>query len=113
MGDMACARQTTARMPGRADPFAPVLLALAVIVLAAALGRRAAGLLGAPATLMLAVMLWPSHFVDWPARSISDAGRQRHADRRVRERRDRWHLRAQRPLTFVTSLRYGLLVTTC
>src|SRR5467141_890960 len=60
MGDMACARQTTARMPGRADPFAPVLLALAVIVLAAALGRRAAGLLGAPATLMLAVMLWPS-----------------------------------------------------
>ena len=60
MGDMACARQTTARMPGHADPFAPVLLALAVIVLAAALGRRAAGLLGAPATLMLAVMLWPS-----------------------------------------------------
>src|SRR6267143_1330182 len=60
MGDMACARQTTARMPGHADPFAPVLLALAVIVLAAALGRRAAGLLGAPATLMLEVMLWPS-----------------------------------------------------
>ena len=36
---------------GHADPFAPILLALAVIVLAAAIGRRAAGLVGQPAVL--------------------------------------------------------------
>jgi Kef-type K+ transport system membrane component KefB len=36
---------------GHADPFAPVLLELAVVGLAAALGRRAAGLVGQPAVL--------------------------------------------------------------
>jgi Kef-type K+ transport system membrane component KefB len=36
---------------GHADPFAPILLELAVVVLAAALGRRAAGLVGQPAVL--------------------------------------------------------------
>jgi Na+:H+ antiporter len=36
---------------GHADPFAPVLLELAVVVLAAAIGRRAAGLAGQPAVL--------------------------------------------------------------
>ena len=36
---------------GHADPFAPVLLELAVVVLAAAVGRRAAGLVGQPAVL--------------------------------------------------------------
>ena len=36
---------------GHADPFAPILLELAVVVLAAAIGRRAAGLVGQPAVL--------------------------------------------------------------
>ncbi len=36
---------------GHADPFAPILLELAVVVLAAAVGRRAAGLAGQPAVL--------------------------------------------------------------
>ena len=36
---------------GHADPFAPVLLELAMVVLAAAIGRRAAGLVGQPAVL--------------------------------------------------------------
>ena len=36
---------------GHADPFAPILLELAVVVLAAALGRRSAGLVGQPAVL--------------------------------------------------------------
>jgi Kef-type K+ transport system membrane component KefB len=36
---------------GHADPFAPILLELAVVVLAAAVGRRAAGLVGQPAVL--------------------------------------------------------------
>ncbi len=36
---------------GHADPFAPVLLELAMVVLAAAIGRRAAGLAGQPAVL--------------------------------------------------------------
>jgi Kef-type K+ transport system membrane component KefB len=36
---------------GHADPFAPVLLELAMVVLAAAVGRRAAGLVGQPAVL--------------------------------------------------------------
>ena len=34
-----------------ADPFAPILLELAIVVLAAAIGRRAAGLVGQPAVL--------------------------------------------------------------
>jgi Kef-type K+ transport system membrane component KefB len=36
---------------GHADPFAPILLELAMVVLAAAIGRRAAGLVGQPAVL--------------------------------------------------------------
>ncbi len=36
---------------GHADPFAPVLLELAMVVLAAAIGRRGAGLVGQPAVL--------------------------------------------------------------
>src|SRR5215470_6930500 len=36
---------------GHADPFAPILLELAVVVLAAAVGRRAAGFVGQPAVL--------------------------------------------------------------
>ena len=36
---------------GHADPFAPILLELAIVVLAAAVGRRAAGLVGQPAVL--------------------------------------------------------------
>ena len=36
---------------GHADPFAPILLELAVVVLAVVLGRRAAGLVGQPAVL--------------------------------------------------------------
>jgi Kef-type K+ transport system membrane component KefB len=36
---------------GHADPFAPILLELATVVLAAAVGRRAAGLVGQPAVL--------------------------------------------------------------
>ena len=36
---------------GHADPFAPILLELAVVVLAAAIGRRAAGLVGQPSVL--------------------------------------------------------------
>ena len=45
------AAQAAASEGGHADPFAPILLELAVVVLAAALGRRAAGLVGQPAVL--------------------------------------------------------------
>src|SRR6266478_1760429 len=47
----AGAAQAAGKDGGHADPFAPILLELAVVVLAAALGRRAAGLVGQPAVL--------------------------------------------------------------
>jgi len=43
--------QAAGAAAGHADPFAPILLELAVVVLAAAIGRRAAGLVGQPAVL--------------------------------------------------------------
>src|SRR5712691_8604059 len=47
----AGAAQAAGSEGGHADPFAPILLELAVVVLAAAVGRRAAGLAGQPAVL--------------------------------------------------------------
>ena len=47
----AGAAHAAAAEGGHADPFAPVLLELAMVVLAAAIGRRAAGLVGQPAVL--------------------------------------------------------------
>src|SRR6266478_4272351 len=47
----AGAAQAAGSEGGHADPFAPVLLELAMVVLAAAIGRRAAGLVGQPAVL--------------------------------------------------------------
>ncbi len=47
----AGAAQAAGSEGGHADPFAPILLELAIVVLAAAVGRRAAGLVGQPAVL--------------------------------------------------------------